>query len=117
MRGFLEILKADRHTLVADAYVVEEARLNLEAKFPAALKDFEGLLNQLESSATLRCFPPPELAPGLPIKDRPVLAAAIQPGCQVLWNGDNTHLGPLYGRIFEGMTIHLPASSATHLRS
>jgi hypothetical protein len=41
MRGFLEVLKSSGHTPVADAYVLEEARRNLEAKFPASLRDFE----------------------------------------------------------------------------
>jgi predicted nucleic acid-binding protein len=115
VRGFLEILKADGHTLVADAYVVEEARRNLEAKFPAALKDFEGLLNQLESAATLHCFLPPGLVPELPEKDRPVLAAAIQRRCDVLLTGDKTHFGPLYGKNLEGVTVHFPAGLARHL--
>jgi predicted nucleic acid-binding protein len=115
VRGFLEILKADGHTLVADAYVVEEARRNLEAKFPAALKDFEGLLNQLESAATLRCFLPSGLVPELPEKDRPVLAAAIQRRCDVLLTGDKTHFGPLYGKNLEAVTVHSPAGLARHL--
>ena len=115
MRGFLETLKSSGHTLVADAYVVEEARRNLEAKFPAALKDFECLLNQLESAATLRCFLPPGLVPELPEKDRPVLAAAIQRRCDVLLTGDKTHFGPLYGKNLEGVTVHSPAGLARHL--
>jgi len=115
MRGFLETLKSGGHTLVGDAYVREEARRNLEAKFPAAIPDFEHLLTKLELSEALRCFLPAELAPGLPEKDRPVLAAAIQRGCDVLLTGDKTHFGPLYGKNFEGVTIHSPASLATHL--
>ena len=115
MRGFLEVLQSSGHTLVADAYVVEEARRNLEAKFPASLKDFELVLHPLESSATLRCFLPPDLAPELPEKDRPVLAAAIQRRCDVLLTGDKTHFGPLYGKTLEGVTIHSPAGLAKHL--
>ena len=115
MRGFLEVLKSSGHTLVADAYVVEEARRNLEAKFPASLKDFEVLLQPLESSATLRCFLPPELAPQLPEKDRPVLAAAIQHRCDFLLTGDKTHFGSLYGKKLECVTIYSPAGLAKHL--
>lgn len=115
MRGFLEVLKASGHTLVADAYVVEEARRNLEAKFPASLKDFEVLLHPLESSATVRCFLPPGIASDLPEKDRPVLAAAIQRRCDVLVTGDKTHFGPLYAKTVEGITIHTPAGLARHL--
>ena len=117
MRCFLGILKSGGHTLVADAYVLEKARRNLEAKFPESLKDFEVLLNQLESSATLRYFLPPEIAPELPAKDRPVLAAAIQSRCHVLLTGDKTHFGPLYGKNLEGITIHSPASLASQLSS
>ena len=115
MRGFLETLRSNGHTLVADAYVVEEARRNLEAKFPAALKDFEVMLHQLESVATLRCFLPPELVPELPEKDRPVLAAAIQRRCDVLLTGDKTHFGPLYGKNLEGVTVRSPADLARYL--
>ena len=115
MRFFFEVLKSGGHTLVADAYVVEEARRNLEAKFTASLKDFEVLLTRLECSATLRCFLPPWIAPELPKKDRPVLAAAIQRGCEVLLTGDKTHFGPLYGTNLDGVTIHSPASLARHL--
>ncbi len=117
MRGFLEVLNASGHTLVADAYVVEEARRNLEAKFPASLKDFEVLLHPLESSATVRCFLPPGIAPDLPEKDRPVLAAAIWRGVAVLLTADTTHFGPLYAKTVEGVTIHTPASLAQHLRN
>jgi predicted nucleic acid-binding protein len=115
MRGFLEVLKYGCHTLVADAYVVEEARRNLEAKFPASLKDFEVVLYPLESSATLRCFLPPGLAPELPEKDRPILASAIQRRCDVLLTSDKTHFGPLYGKCLEGVTIHSHVGLAKHL--
>ncbi len=113
MRGFLEALKSSGHTLVADVYVLAEARRNLEAKFPASLKDFEILLKQLESSTTLRGFLPPEIAPELPEKDRPVLAAAIQSRCHILLTGDKTHFGPLYAKNLEGVTIHSPSSLAS----
>ncbi len=116
IRGFLEVLKSSGLTLVADAYVIEEARRNLEAKFPASLQDFEVVLRHIESSATLRCFLPPGLAPELPEKDRPVLASAIQGRCDVLLTGDRTHFGPFYGKKLEGVTIHSPAGLAKHLQ-
>jgi len=94
---------------------LEEARRNLEAKFPAAVPDLDVLLGQLESSLAPRCFLPAEIAPELPEKDRPVLAAAIHRRCHVLLTGDKTHFGRLYGKNFEGVTIHSPASLATHL--
>lgn len=51
----------------------------------------------------------------LPEQDRPVLAAAIRPGCDVLVTGDRTHFGAGYGRSFGGVTVHSPRSLAEQL--
>ena len=92
-----------------------EARRNLEAKFSGAMNDFETLLKDVEASAKV-CGPlRVEIAPDLPEKDRPVLAASIHHQCQVLLTGDKTHFGSLYGRTIEGVEIHSPASFAIKL--
>jgi predicted nucleic acid-binding protein len=115
MRGFLAQMRSSGHTLVADAYVTSEARRNIEVKFPHAMGDFESLLSKLEVFAGV-CVPlPPALALELPEKDRPVLAAALQHGCQVLVTGDKAHFGALYGHEIEGVRIHSPASLAEQL--
>lgn len=115
VRAFLAQLRTRGHTLVADGYVVGEARRNIEAEFPAALEDFEALMKQVETSAGI-CEPlPSEIAPELPQKDRPVLAASIHHRCQILLTGDRKHFGPLYGQSIEGVEIHSPASFATQL--
>lgn len=117
VRAFLAELKASGHALVADAYVVDEARRNIEARFPEALDDFEGLLGELELFTGV-CAPlPVETAPELPDKDRPVLSAAIQRGCHGLVTGDKTHFGAFYGKDIEGVMIHSPASLARHLEA
>ena len=117
VRTFLLQLKSSGHTLVADGFVVGEARRNLEAKFPTAMKDFEALMKDMEASAKV-CGPlRTETAPELPEKDRPVLAASIYHRCQVLLTGDKMHFGPLYGQTIEGVEIHSPASFAIKLRS
>jgi predicted nucleic acid-binding protein len=115
VRAFLVQLKSSGHVLVADGYVVGEARRNLEAKFPTALKELEDLMKQVEASAKT-CGPLlPEITPNLPAKDRPVLAASIHHQCQVLLTGDKTHFGPFYGRTIESVEIHSPASLAIKL--
>jgi hypothetical protein len=115
VRGFLAQLITSGHELVADAYVVAEARRNIEAKFPETLDDFEGFLPGLEIFSGV-CAPlSDETAPELPEKDRPVLAAAIQRRCHVLVTGDKKHFGALYGLTIEGVMIHSPASLAQHL--
>jgi predicted nucleic acid-binding protein len=117
IRGFLTDLKVGDHMLVADAYVVGEARRNIETKFPKALGDFERLLAQVEIFTEVCGALPAEIAPELPEKDRPVLAAAIRHRCDVLVTGDKMHFGALYGQLIRGVMIHSPASLARQLMS
>jgi len=112
IRGLLAKLRTSQHVLVADAYVVGEAQRNIETKFPTALGDFESLLAVTECLHRVYSDLPNEIAPELPQKDRPVLAAAIQHRCDVLVTGDKTHFGALYGQKIEGVMIHCPASLA-----
>lgn len=110
VRAFLMKLSSEGHTLVADGYVVGEARRNIEAKHPDALSDFEALVKQVDAFAKV-CGPlHPAIAPALPEKDRPVLAAAIHHHCEVLLTGDKTHFGPLYGKTIDDVEVHSPAS-------
>lgn len=116
VRAFLEQLKSRGHVLVADGYVAGEARRNLEVKFPTALNDFEDLMKTVESSTgTCGSQLPVEIAPELPEKDRPVLAAAIHHQSHILLTGDKAHFGLLYGQTIEGVEIHSPASFAVKL--
>lgn len=115
VRKLLAALRSAGHSLVADAYVVNEARRNLEVKFPDSLADFEKVLAEVESPVKASAGLATAVAPELPEKDRPVLAAAIRHGCQILLTGDKTHFGPLYGRTVQGVEILPPASLAQRL--
>jgi predicted nucleic acid-binding protein len=112
VRAFLAQLKSNGHTLVADGYVLGEARRNLEVKFPDARDDFQALMKQVEASAGACPLLQTNIAPSLLEKDRPVLAASIHHGCHILLTGDKTHFGPFYGQTIEGVEIHSPASLA-----
>ena len=115
VRQFLGELKSRGYTLVADGYVVGEAKRNLEAKFPVAMAVFEQVLDGVQVSAKA-CAPlKPQIAPTLVDKDRPVLAAAIHHHCDILLTGDKTHFGPLYGQTIGGVEILPPASLANKL--
>jgi predicted nucleic acid-binding protein len=116
MRAFVVQLKSNGHVLVADGYVVGEARRNLEAKFPAALGDFDEVMKMVEASLGVSVPMPAEIAPELPAKDRPVLASAIHHHCEILLTGDKTHFGPLYGRTINGVEIQSPASFAIKMQ-
>jgi hypothetical protein len=117
VRALLRLLiDGGRHECRADAYVVAEARRNLEAKEPDAVHTLDALLPRLRIAAATgapaaRAAPQSALA-WLPEKGRPALAAAMALGCDALVTGDRTHFGAGYGRTFGGVTIHSPRSLA-----
>ena len=115
VRALLRLLIEHGHECWADAYVVEEARRNLVAKGPGALKTLEALLPHLSVAAATPSAPESADLAWLPEKDRPVLAAAMRPGCGMLVTGDRSHFGAGYGRVFGGVAIHSPLSLAEHL--
>lgn len=117
IRRLLQLLQAARHTLVADSFVVEEARRNLARKSSGApLEALEKLLTvvELEPTGTDSTDPAPWLD-WLPPKDKPVLAAAARLGCEALVTGDRTHFETGYGKTFAGVLILSPAMAADHL--
>lgn len=116
VRALVRLLVERGHECWADAYVVAEARRNLLAKGPEALRMLDALLPHLNLAAALRpaAVRAVELA-WLPEKDRPVLAAAIRLRCDALLTGDRTHFGAGYGRAFGGVMVHSPRSLAEQL--
>lgn len=116
VRALVRLLVERGHECWADAYVLAEARRNLLAKEPEALRVLDALLPHLRlaTAAPLAAVPADELA-WLPEKDRPVLAAAIRLRCNALVTGDGTHFGAGYGRSFGGVTVHSPRSLAERL--
>ncbi len=92
-----------------------EARRNLVAKGPQALAVLKALLPNLHAAPASPAGASTAVADWLPEKDRPVLAAAIRLGCDVLVTGDRTRFGSGYGRTFGGVTIHSPRSLAEWL--
>jgi predicted nucleic acid-binding protein len=116
VRALLRLLVERGHECWADAYVVAEARRNLQVKGPEALRVFDALLPHLRlaAAANAAAAPADDLA-WLPEKDRPVLAAAIRLRCDALVTGDRTHLGAGYGRSFSGVTVDSPRSLAERL--
>lgn len=111
VRGLLRWLLAQGHECPVDAYVVAEARRNLQAKGADALPALEASLAHLQVAATVP-VPDDQAWTWLPEKDRPVLAAAIRLHCGALVTGDRTHFGAGYGRTFGGVTLHSPRSLA-----
>ena len=77
--------------LYTSAYAIEEARRNLEAKFPNSLASLVKLLTTFQTGPESRTQP---CLPGLPIKDCPIYLAAL--GCRAthLLTGDLRDFGP-----------------------
>lgn len=93
-----------RCQLLASAYVIEEARHNLDSS------EFSSRLDELVRG--LEIVPEPD--PGIPCpidlpdKDRPVIMAAIQARATHLLTGDLKHFGPYRGQVIQGMRIDIP---------
>lgn len=115
VRAMLQLLVDRGHDCRADAYVVAEARRNLAVKGPQALDVLDALLADLQIAAAAPAAEQSGELDWLPEKDRPVLAAAMRLGCEVLVTGDRTHFGPGYGQTFGGVTIHSPRSLVEQL--
>jgi predicted nucleic acid-binding protein len=118
VRALLRMLVERGHECCVDAYVLAEARRNLEHKGKEAVHVLDSLLAFLHVATaqppTAKAIPV-EATAWLPEKDRPVLSAAIALGCDALVTGDRTHFGPGYGRTFRGVTIHSPRSLAEYV--
>ncbi|MBX3599241.1 MAG: PIN domain-containing protein [Rubrivivax sp.] len=116
IRALVRLLVERGHECWVDAYVVAEARRNLQTKGPHALHVLDALLPHLSLAAAVPVVTGPvdELS-WLPEKDRPVLAAAIRLRCDALVTGDRTHFGAGYGRSFGGVTVCSPRSLAERL--
>jgi len=104
-QALFTLAEAGYGTLLTSSFAAEEARRNVERKYPSALGRLEDLLN--------RCRTVPEGTPTrlawardfLPAKDAPILAAAVEAGAELLVTGDRAHFGALHGRTFEGTEV------------
>lgn len=115
IRRLLLMLQGGGHKLVADRYVLEEARRNLAIKFPAALEVLDALLPTLEMVEMQSADSALSAKLPLPEKDKPVLMASISAHCQILVTGDQSHFGPLFGKRIGGVVIHSPRSLAEEI--
>jgi len=77
---------------VTCGYALEEARRNLQRKFPDRLAALEGLMQGVEQVPAVRGEGGP---PELPEKDRPIYQAALACGATHLLTGDRKDFGPL----------------------
>ena len=109
----IELGKEGYWTLATSRYASEEARRNLERKFPRSQESLSSLLSGIhlvEHRPQLR-FPA-----GLSEKDRPIFQAAVASGATHLLTGDLEDFGPFMNRPEETFGI-LVQTVADFLRS
>lgn len=110
--AILDLARAGRCEVVASPHAVEEARRNLEIKYPEAmgrLKELLGVVVLCGECSSERA----EWArlQSLPDKDAPILGAAVQCRADLLVTGDRTHFHHLYGRSVEGVKVVTPGEA------
>ncbi|MCC7486678.1 MAG: PIN domain-containing protein [Burkholderiales bacterium] len=112
LRGFFRLAEAGACELVASPFVLDEARRNIARKHPARAAELEQLIaliavcREAGAEQVLQAR-----STGLPEKDAPVLAAAIQARAVILVTGDRTDFGGFYERELHGVEI-LPPRTA-----
>ena len=111
-RALFKLAAARKIELVSSRYALEEAARNIALKFPQGVTEGDavvgGLLLTAEPSQVATRFAE---ASGLPFKDVPILAAAIDARASVLVTGDRRDFGHLYGKTIEGTLIIAPAEA------
>jgi len=104
--------------LSTSPHAFAEAERNSRLKYPAAAGRLGALLKQMPIEGEAG---PPDVAwareQGLPLKDAPVLAAAVACRADVLVTGDRAHFGHLLGRRVRGLIVLTPADALARVLS
>jgi len=108
-RALFDLADGGHCTLCTSAFALEEARRNLALKAPAKLPGLERII------PTLTIVPEPSpkkvtWAQGLPLpmKDAPIMAAAVVCAANILVTGDRQDFGHLFGQNIEGVRVLSP---------
>ncbi|OGA11974.1 MAG: hypothetical protein A3D95_12200 [Betaproteobacteria bacterium RIFCSPHIGHO2_12_FULL_69_13] len=109
-QALVALARAGRCTLQTSAHALEEAQRNLALKS----NEYEKRLAEALSAIDVVAEAPPSLVEwarqeGLPLKDAPILAAAVQAGAEVLVTGDRRDFGPFLDRTLRGVQVLAPA--------
>ncbi len=110
LRAFLDLLGREGDCLT-NAYAVEEARRNLAAKFPDALRSLDSLVKKCELIHALH----PDLPVKLALKDLPILGGAVAGQANYLLTGDEKDFGRFFGKTVAGVKVVSPRMLAEEL--
>lgn len=111
-QDLLALARAGLRELLISAHALEEARRNLVLKSAGFERRLETVLVQTtvvaEAPAALVEW---ALAQGLPLKDAPILAAAVHARADLLVTGDGRDFGHLFGHALRGTRVVTPATA------
>lgn len=110
MRAFLDFLCRECEC-ITNVYAVEEARRNLERKFPAALRQLEPLVKKCELIPAVKT----DLKVSLALKDLPILGGAVAGQAKYLLTGDEKDFGKFFGETIAGVKVVSPKMLAEEL--
>ena len=110
MRAFLDFLCRECEC-VTNAYAVEEARRNLAAKFPAALRHLDAIVKKCELVPAVKT----DFKVKLALKDVPILGGALAAQADYLLTGDEKDFGRFFGEMIDGVKIVSPKMLAEEL--
>lgn len=112
-RGLFRLAEQGYCQLVTSPHALTEAERNLVAKYPQALAVYQEQLLPLVVPVTEASREKVEWAMGLglPLKDAPILAAAVLASVDVLVTGDRRHFGDLYNQTIQGVMVLTPQSA------
>jgi predicted nucleic acid-binding protein len=114
--ALVDLARHGRCVLSTSPHAAAEARRNIEVKYPETVPRLQALMSQIE---VVPEAPPADVAwaieQGLPLKDAPVLAAAIACGADALVTGDRAHFGHLFGQRVRTLVVLTPADALARL--
>lgn len=114
--GLLELADLGRCVLFTSPHALAEARRNIRLKRPESEKRLEDALDRVSTVEEARAQDVRRaLDLELPLKDAPILGAAMRSGVDCLVTGDAQHFGHLFGRVVGGVRVVTPAMALAML--
>lgn len=111
-RALFLLARQGRCELLSSPHAIEEARRNIQLKYPDKSEDLDSLISELVVTAEATSANVAwALEQSLQLEDAPVLAAAVDAGAELLVTGDRTHFGRMYGHSLQGVTVITPADA------
>lgn len=110
--SLLKFAESGRCSLSTSPHALAEARHNIRLKRPESEERLEEALAWVSLVEEARTEDVRSgLEQGLPLKDAPILGAAVRSGADYLVTGDARHFGDLFDTVVGGVRVVTPATA------